>query len=357
MNENNMKTVVVGMSGGVDSSVSAWLLKQQGYNVIGLHMRGENIETRDADEQRVRQLCDKIGIQLKIVDYSGEMQLVKDYFTREYKSGRTPNPCVVCNREVKFKPFIQFANELGADYFATGHYARISHEDGRHILSKAIDENKDQSYFLCQLSSKQLEKALFPLGELNKTEVKQIAKDNNLINEDTKESYDICFLGSAKFKKFMQENYPEKKGEIIDFKTKKVVGYHTGISQYTIGQRRGLGIGGGHGKTGEGWFVIDKDVINNQILVLQGDGSELYSKGLVSKSFNWILKPNKKEFEVNAKFRYRQKDQSVKARICENNLVMIDFNEPQRAITLGQYVVLYDGDICLGGGTIDEVIK
>ena len=257
-----MQTVVVGLSGGIDSSVAAYLLKQQGYNVIGLHMRTENPETAEQDEQQVKSLCNKLGIECVVVDYKDDMQIVKDYFINEYLAGRTPNPCVICNKEVKFKPLLEYAKKLNADYFATGHYARIEHTESGTKLKKAVDESKDQSYFLCKLTNEQLSMVLFPLGEITKAEVKQIALKSNLVNENTKESYDICFLGSQKFKDFMQTNYPEKSGNIIDEKTNKIVGTHTGISKYTIGQRRGLNIGGQKGFEADRWFVTRKDTKN-----------------------------------------------------------------------------------------------
>lgn len=354
---NSEKTVVVGMSGGVDSSVAALLLKQQGFNVIGLHMKGENPETRDADEKRVYELCEKIGAKCEVVDYADHMQVVKDYFVNEYLSGRTPNPCVVCNREVKFKPFIEFAERFGADYFATGHYASISHENGKHILKLAKDENKDQTYFLCKLSGTQLQKALFPLGSLTKQEVRKIAEENGLVSAETKDSYDVCFLGSQKFKDFMNENYPEKQGDIVDANTGKVVGKHSGISKYTLGQRKGLGVGGGHGESGECWFVTRKDIKNNTLYVAQGSDDLLYSDALISNDVNWIPeKPDTLKFECKAKFRYRQTAQDVVVQI-EGEKIEVIFKEKQRAVTPGQYVVFYDGDMCLGGGTIDSVIK
>lgn len=367
MNKN--QTIVVGMSGGVDSSVVALLLKRQGYNVIGLHMIGENPDSRDADKQRVSELCDYMGIKFQVSEFNNHMQIVKDYFIKEYLSGRTPNPCVVCNREVKFKPFIDFANQVGADYFATGHYASIVHENGKHYLKKAKDENKDQTYFLSQLSQVQLHKALFPLGDLTKPEVRKLAEDNHLISSTTKDSYDVCFLGSEKFKDFMNNNYPEKPGNIVDIKTKKVVGKHNGISTYTLGQRKGLGIGGGYGTTGESWFVVEKDIINNILYVTQGDGEELLSSALTSGVFNWIpAKPNKKEFDCFAKFRYRQADQPVKIIINDDGSITCKFKQKQRAVTPGQYVVLYgsktgecsepeEAVYCLGGAVIETVIK
>lgn len=350
--------VVVGMSGGVDSSVSALLLKNQGFEVIGLHMKSENPETREEDEKRVRELCFQLGIKCEVVDYSQSMQLVKDYFVQEYLSGRTPNPCVVCNKEVKFKPFIDFANKLGADYFATGHYARIEHNGNEHLLKKAVDKTKDQSYFLCQLSTAQLEKALFPLGELTKKEVRKIAEENGLVSSSTKDSYDVCFLGSSKFKDFMNTNYPEKAGDIVDIKTNETVGKHTGISKYTIGQRKGLGIGGKKGTDNAGWFVVKKDIINNVLYVTQGDNDALNSKALISHSMNWLIKePNTNIIKAKAKFRYRQEDQDVLIHRLAENSVYVEFDKPQRAVTIGQYAVFYDEDTCIGGGVIDEVIK
>ena len=355
---NNQKTVVVGMSGGVDSSVTALLLKQQGYKVIGLHMKGENPETREADQQRVEELCKHMGIQCEVVEYASYMQLVKDYFVNEYLAGRTPNPCVICNREVKFKPFVDYANKVGADYFATGHYARVSHINGEHVLYAAVDKDKDQTYFLCMLTKNQLSKALFPLGELTKAEVRCIAEKNQLISAETKDSYDVCFLGSQKFKDFMNTNYPEKTGDIIDQRTGKVVGKHNGISKYTLGQRRGIGVGGTKGSNGDSWFVVDKDIKKNILYVTQGEGTELMSKALVSGCVNWLgSEPTQTEFKCKAKFRYRQKMQDVSVKLIEEGRAYVTFASPQRAVTPGQYVVFYNNDICLGGAVIQEVIK
>ena len=358
MEQNNKKICVVGMSGGVDSSVSAFILKQQGYDVVGLHMKSENADTAKQDEVRVVELCKKLDITLNVVEYADEMQKVKDYFVDEYLSGRTPNPCVVCNREVKFKPFIEFAEKLGADFFATGHYASIEHNENGSVLKIAKDENKDQTYFLCKLTQNQLQKALFPLGGLDKAEVKRIAEENGLVSKDTKESYDVCFLGSEKFKDFMNKNYPEKSGNIVDQVSGNVVGKHNGISKYTIGQRKGLGIGGGFGKSGDCWFVTKKDIKNNILYVAQGNDDLLYSNALESNDVNWIpAVPTKKEFDCFAKFRYRQKPQKVKVKIQDNKKVYVEFYEKQRAVTLGQFVVFYDNDKCLGGGSIDAVFK
>ena len=357
MSNSNVKTVVVGLSGGVDSSVAAFLLKKQGYRVIGLHMKTENPDTAELDKQRVLALAEKLGIEVEFVDYSNSMQIVKDYFISEYKLGRTPNPCVICNREVKFKPFIDYAEKIGADFFATGHYARICRENGEIYLKKATDVQKDQSYFLCQLSRKQLQKALFPLGEIEKNEVKKIAVENELVSGEIRESYDVCFLGDKKFKDFMQENYPENEGNIVNILNNQIVGKHSGISKYTIGQRKGLGIGGGYGKLGECWFVVKKDVKNNIVYVAQGNDNQLYSSALISNSVNWITKTTEKEFTAKAKFRYRQMDQDVRIKLLDNGKVFVEFFEKQRAVTEGQYVVFYNNDVCLGGGTIDEVIS
>lgn len=364
VSQNENVTVVVGMSGGVDSSVVALLLKQKGYNVIGLHMKGSNESTSESDEETVKLLCEKIGIKYEIVNYSDQMQVVKDYFINEYTSGRTPNPCVVCNREVKFKPFIDYTNKIGADFFATGHYANIVHKNGEHVLLTAKDEQKDQTYFLSQLSQKQLSKAIFPLGELTKPEVRKIAEDNGLVSSHKKDSYDVCFVGSSKFKDYMDKIHPEKPGNIVDVDTGNVVGKHTGISKYTLGQRKGLGIGGGHGSSGDCWFVVKKDTKANIIYVAQGNDDALYSDALISKEFNWMPKvPDKKQIECFAKFRYRQQNQKVVVELNDDGSVLIKFAEKQRSITPGQYVVIYaqaddlEGLVCLGGGTIDYVIK
>lgn len=350
-----MKTVVVGLSGGVDSSVSAFLLKKQGFNVVGLHMLGENTETNKQDEQRVKDLCKILGIECVVVDYANYMQVVKDYFVQEYLSGRTPNPCVVCNREVKFKPFLKYMQDLNADYFATGHYARVEHNGNQHKLKKAVDENKDQTYFLCQLSSEQISKVLFPLGELTKAQVKQIATENNLITPGTKESYDICFLGSQKFKDFMLTNHPEKSGNIVDVKSGKVLAQHTGISKYTVGQRKGLNIGGKNGFEDNRWFVVKKDIETNTLFVSCGDSAELYSSSCLLTEFNWLAQPSL-EFECFVKLRYRQPDQQTKVEVLENGNVVLSFKEPQRAVSIGQFAVLYDANgVCLGGGKISEI--
>ncbi len=350
-----MKTVIVGLSGGVDSSVAAYLLKEQGYKVVGLHMRGENLETREEDELRVKKLCKELDIECVVVDYADHMQTVKDYFVNEYRAGRTPNPCVICNKEVKFKPFLEYMKNLNADYFATGHYAKIEHNENGHFLKKAEDKNKDQSYFLCQLSNEQISKVLFPLGNLTKTQVREIAKKHNLITSKTKESYDVCFLGSQKFKDFMNENYPEKNGNIIDIKTNKVVGTHTGISKYTIGQRRGLNIGGINGTDLNRWFVVEKNIKTNTLYVSCGESEQMFSSSCVVKNFNWINKPQN-NLNCFVKLRYRQPDQETYVEIIDEKTIKLIFKEKQKAVTIGQFAVLYDeNENCLGGGMIERL--
>ena len=361
LNETKGK-VVVGMSGGVDSSVVAYLLKSQGYEVVGLHMKNASEESAETDEQLVREICDKLQIECQVVEYTDEMQKVKDYFAEEYSLGRTPNPCVLCNKLVKFKPFIDYTEKIGADYFATGHYAVINHDGGEHKLIVAKDITKDQTYFLNQLSAQQLSKALFPLGALDKSEVREIAKEIGLPNADKKDSQDICFLGSQKFKDFMDKNYPAKPGNIVDELTGNVVGKHSGLNKYTIGQRKGLGIGGGLGKTLDAWFVTRKDAKTNSLYVAQGGEEVLFSDSLLCSNFNWIMRPeNRTEFNCDAKFRYRQNPQGVKVVCLDDGSVQVEFNEKQKAITPGQFVVLYktvgDETYCLGGGKIDAVLK
>ena len=318
-------------------------------------MKSSNEAQAKADEESVRQLCKSMDIDCVVVDYEDQMQIVKDYFINEYLSGRTPNPCVICNKEVKFKPFVEYANKIGADYFATGHYARISHDNGVTVLITAVDEQKDQSYFLSELSCSQLEKAIFPLGNLTKPEVRKLAEGAGLVSAEKKDSYDVCFVGSQKFKDFMDKNYPEKAGDIVDISSGKVVGKHSGISKYTLGQRKGLGVGGGYGTSGECWFVVKKDIKLNVLYVAQGADDALYSDALITKKFNWIESQDADQFECYAKFRYRQPDQKVKVRI-EKDKIYVDFVEKQRAVTPGQYVVFYTDTDCLGGGVIEEVI-
>ena len=352
------------MSGGVDSAVSALLLKEQGYNVIGLFMNNweekddTGVCTATEDYEDVKRVCQTIGIPYYSVNFAKEYwDRVFSTFLSEYENGRTPNPDVLCNREIKFGPFLDYAKKLGADYIATGHYCKVEEKNGLFYLKKAKDKSKDQSYFLNQLSQKQLSSVIFPLADIEKTEVRKIALKHNLSNAKKKDSTGVCFIGERNFKKFLQTYIPAKSGDIVDIQG-NVVGKHDGVLYYTLGQRKGLNIGGKSGGNGERWFVLEKDVKNNRLVVSQGEDDLLFSKGLIAKDFNWIpQKPQEKVFDCFAKFRYRQPDQKVRVNV-ENDKITIDFYEKQRAVTPGQYVVLYDEDEnCLGGGVIDEIIR
>lgn len=357
-----MKTVVVGLSGGVDSSVAALLLKEQGFNVIGLYMN--NWEETDAcgactgeeDFADVRRVANKIGIPYYSVNFAKEyLDRVFSYFLSEYAAGRTPNPDVLCNREIKFKDFKEKAKELGADYIATGHYCDILHTGGIHYLLKAKDQSKDQTYFLNQLSQEQLDGVLFPLGRLNKAEVRKIAMENGLATAAKKDSTGICFIGERNFRAFLSKYLPAKKGDIITTDGKKI-GKHSGLMYYTLGQRRGLNIGGQKGDDGGRWFVIEKDLKNNILYVAHGSEEKLYSKGLILNSVNWIpFAPKEKEFRCTAKFRYRQPEQGCTVKI-RDGFIQVDFDEKQRAITEGQFAVFYQDDKCIGGGVIEKAI-
>ncbi len=358
-----MAKVVLGMSGGVDSSVAAALLLEEGHDVIGLFMQNWEEEDDNGvcsavnDYEDVKRVCNKLKIPYYTVNFAKEYwDRVFKYFLEEYSKGRTPNPDVLCNREIKFGPFLDYAKELGADYIATGHYAKVERKDGKTYLLKSKDTGKDQTYFLNQLSQKQLEMVLFPLGDITKPEVRKIADKYGLSTAEKKDSTGICFIGERRFREFLKTYIPCKKGDIVD-REGKIVGQHEGIMYYTLGQRRGLNIGGTKDGNGDRWFVIGKDVENNRLVVSQGEDEELFSSGLITYKVNWIPnEPKEKVFECYAKFRYRQPDQKVKVTI-EKDRVKVDFAEKQRAVTPGQYVVFYTDRECLGGGVIEEVIK
>ncbi|MEG0836118.1 MAG: tRNA 2-thiouridine(34) synthase MnmA [Christensenellaceae bacterium] len=356
------KRVVVGMSGGVDSAVSALLLKEQGYDVVGVFMKNWDDSDPDTDcpavqdYDDVRAVCDKIGIPYYTVNFEKEYwERVFSYFLEEYKRGRTPNPDVLCNKEIKFASFLDFAMKTGADYLATGHYVRLSKENGTAYLKKGLDAGKDQSYFLCMLSQEQIKNAMFPIGELQKAEVRKIAEQEGLSVAKKKDSTGICFIGERKFKEFLQTYLPANPG---DMKTLdgKVVGRHDGLMYYTLGQRRGLDIGGCG--TGERWFVVDKDMEHNILVVSQGAESELlYARALLMSGMNFISDGAElSEFDCGAKVRYRQPDQKAHAQKRGEGIYYVEFAEKQRAVTHGQYCVLYNGDVCMGGGVIDKVI-
>ena len=352
--------IVVGISGGVDSSVAAYLLKKQGHDVIGLFMINWDEQdgqcTAEEDYEDVKRVCTKIGIPYFSVNYSKEYyDRVFKYFLDEYQAGRTPNPDVLCNREIKFGPFLEKAKQLGADMIATGHYAKTIQKDGKTYLLKAKDLTKDQSYFLNQLSQAQLSSVIFPLADIEKTEVRKIAKELGLSTAEKKDSTGICFIGERNFKNFLKTYLPAKPGEIRTL-DEKVVGHHDGLMYYTIGQRRGLNLGGTKDKNEQRWFVLKKDLKNNVLYVSHGECETLFSKGLYADTFNWIPEvPQEKEFDCFAKFRYRQSDQKVHVKVIDKTHIQVDFFEPQRAITEGQFVVLYTEEgFCLGGGIIDK---
>ncbi|MDE6549988.1 MAG: tRNA 2-thiouridine(34) synthase MnmA [Clostridia bacterium] len=354
------KRVVVGMSGGVDSAVAACMLKEQGYEVVGLFMRnwhekdGSDNCTADEDYYDVRGVCNRIGIPYYSVDFSKEYyDRVFTHFVDEYAKGRTPNPDVLCNREIKFSSFASHAKSLGADYIATGHYAGVRKADCGNLLIRAKDDNKDQTYFLNQLKSEQLDNVIFPLCNLDKPAVRAYAAKYGISVADKKDSTGICFIGERNFRNFLSQYIPMKEGVIKDL-CGRVVGRHNGVFYYTAGQRRGLGIGGIDG-AGEGkWFVVDKDVKSNVLYVSQGDESMLYKGKVSCPNFNFIsMRPDGPVIDCEVRIRHRQKLQRAKAYVTGNS-VEIAFDTPQRAPAIGQYAVLYLGDICLGGGVIER---
>ena len=361
--------VIVGMSGGVDSSVSAYLLKQQGYQVEGLFMK--NWEEDDNDEycaaaedlKDAQQVADKLGIELHTINFAAEYwDNVFEYFLEEYKSGRTPNPDIMCNKEIKFKAFLEFAaEELGADYIATGHYVqRRQTEQGWEML-RGLDNNKDQSYFLYTLGSEHVAQTLFPIGHLEKSVVRDIAKEQGLITHDKKDSTGICFIGERKFKDFLGKFLPAQPG-IIRTTDGEEIGKHDGLMYHTLGQRKGLYIGGKKDHGEAPWYVVDKDVANNELIVGQGaDHPKLYSNGLIANQLHWVARqaPVAKEETLRCvvKTRYRQQDIDCQVVIAENNQCKVLFDQPQKAVTPGQSAVFYSGDVCLGGGIIESYIR
>lgn len=366
MTDHSHTRVVVGMSGGVDSSVTALLLKRQGYDVVGVFMKNwddtdENgVCTATEDYKDVAKVATKIGIPYYSVNFEKEYwDRVFKYFIAEYKKGRTPNPDVICNKEIKFKAFIDYANQLGADYVATGHYADLKRDsDGHMHLMRAKDQNKDQTYFLSQLDYEQLDKVLFPLAHYTKPEIRQIAAEAGLATAKKKDSVGICFIGEdGHFREFLSHYIPAQPGnmETVDG---KVVGQHMGLMYYTIGQRRGLGLGGNQHSNAP-WFVVGKDIKKNILYVGQGyENPHLYATHLEASDIHWVddvISRYGHDFHCTAKFRYRQKDVGVTAHLSEDGQqVTVNFDDPARAITPGQAVVFYDGQECLGSAIIDR---
>lgn len=353
--------VVVGMSGGVDSSVTAELLKKEGYQVIGIFMKNwddtddTGFCTATEDYNDVIRVCNQLDIPYYALNFEKEYwDKVFTYFLEEYKAGRTPNPDVMCNKEIKFKAFLDHAMSLGADYVATGHYAQIRRINGKVELLRGVDQNKDQTYFLNALSQEQLKYVMFPLGEIEKPRVREIAHEAELATASKKDSTGICFIGERNFKEFLSEFLPAQPGNMQTLDG-VVKGQHDGLMYYTLGQRQGLGIGG----AGEPWFVVGKDLANNVLLVGQGfHHPALYSNSLIAQELNWISGEAPTEpFQCTAKFRYRQQDHGVTVEPLTDGRIKVMFDEPERAVTPGQSVVFYQDEVCLGGGTIDEVMK
>ena len=366
MTDNSHTRVVVGMSGGVDSSVTALLLKQQGYDVVGVFMKNwddtdENgVCTATEDYKDVAKVATQIGIPYYSVNFEKEYwDRVFTYFIDEFKKGRTPNPDVICNKEIKFKAFIEYANQLGADYVATGHYADLKRDEaGNMHLMRAKDQTKDQTYFLSQLDHAQLDKVLFPLAGYTKKEVRQLAKDAGLVVADKKDSVGICFIGEdGHFREFLSQYLPAQQGEMQPVDA-KVVGTHAGLMYYTIGQRKGLGLGGTK-ENNDPWFVIGKDITKNVLYVGQGyENEHLYATHMEASDIHWVddvVSRYGMEFHCTAKFRYRQKDEGVTVKLSDDGqMVTVTSDDPARAITPGQAVVFYDGDECLGSAIIDR---
>ncbi|PCM45521.1 tRNA 2-thiouridine(34) synthase MnmA [Marinobacter sp. ANT_B65] len=356
--------VIVGMSGGVDSSVAAWLLKDQGYQVEGLFMKnwdeddGTEYCTAMTDLADAQAVADAVGIKLHTASFAAEYwDRVFEHFLSEYQAGRTPNPDILCNKEVKFRAFLDYALTLGADYIATGHYTRqrpLADGSGRALLLKGLDGNKDQSYFLHAVSGERIARTLFPVGELEKPVVRRIAEQQGFVTHDKKDSTGICFIGERKFSDFLKQYLPAQPGD-IETPEGQVIGRHQGLMYHTIGQRQGLGIGGLSNFGDDPWYVAGKDLERNVLTAVQGKHhSLLFSRGLLSDPVDWVAgEAPASSFRCKAKTRYRQPDQDCEVTVIEGGVKVV-FDEAQRAVTPGQSVVFYDGEICLGGAVITE---
>lgn len=354
--------VIVGMSGGVDSSVAALLLMQQGYHVEGLFMKnwdeddGTEYCTAREDLADAQAVADKLGIPLHTANFAAEYwDNVFEHFLAEYRAGRTPNPDILCNREIKFRAFLDYALHLGADLIATGHYARCAEVNGRTHLLKGIDGNKDQSYFLHAVGEKELARTLFPLGEMEKPAIRAIAAEHGLITHDKKDSTGICFIGERRFKDFLAQYLPAQPGA-IESDSGDVLGQHQGLMYHTLGQRQGLGIGGISGADEGAWYVADKDLQRNVLVVAQGNQHPLlYKDSLHTSQLFWVDGSGPTlPLSCSAKTRYRQADQACVLQAAAGGGIDVLFEQPQRAVTPGQSVVFYIGDRCLGGGIIDR---
>ena len=364
--QNATKKVICGMSGGVDSSVSAFILQQQGYQVEGLFMKNWEEDddtdycTAAADLADAQAVCDKLGIKLHKINFAAEYwDNVFEHFLSEYKAGRTPNPDILCNKEIKFKAFLEYAAEdLGANYIATGHYVRRRGADDNAQLLRGLDANKDQSYFLYTLSKKQVGQSLFPVGDIEKPIVRAIAEDLGLITAKKKDSTGICFIGERKFKDFLARYLPAQPGNIRTVEG-DIIGRHDGLMYHTLGQRKGLGIGGVKGAGEEAWYVVEKDLVNNELIVAQGhDHSALLSTGLIAQQLHWVdRQPIREPLRCTVKTRYRQTDVPCTIEPIDDESIKVIFDEPQIAVTPGQSAVFYLNEVCLGGGIIEQQLK
>ncbi|HDZ09824.1 tRNA 2-thiouridine(34) synthase MnmA [Pseudohongiella sp.] len=362
--------VIVGMSGGVDSSVAALLLLQQGYQVEGLFMKNweedDDTEycTAKADLADAQAVCDRLGIVLHTANFAAEYwDGVFAHFLAEYQAGRTPNPDILCNREIKFKAFLDYALVLGADYIATGHYVRRLHENGETRLLKGLDNNKDQSYFLCAVSEDCLARSLFPVGHLEKPDVRALASEHGFVTSTKKDSTGICFIGERKFKDFLQKYLPAQPGD-IETVDGEIIGKHHGLMYHTYGQRQGLGIGGLRAHDDAPWYVVGKDLTRNRLIVAQGsEHPALFSSALQASQVAWINhRAPELPLRCTAKIRYRQADQDCLVELepganAKDDDVRVTFDKPQRAVTPGQAIVFYQGEICLGGGVIEQYYR
>ena len=364
--QNATKKVICGMSGGVDSSVSAFILQQQGYQVEGLFMKNWEEDddtdycTAAADLADAQAVCDKLGIKLHKINFAAEYwDNVFEHFLNEYKAGRTPNPDILCNKEIKFKAFLEYAAEdLGANYIATGHYVRRCGADDNAQLLRGLDTNKDQSYFLYTLSTKQVGQSLFPVGDIEKPIVRAIAEDLGLVTAKKKDSTGICFIGERKFKDFLARYLPAQPGNIRTVEG-DIIGRHDGLMYHTLGQRKGLGIGGVKGASEEAWYVVEKDLVNNELIVAQGhDHSALLSTGLIAQQLHWVdRQPIREPLRCTVKTRYRQTDVPCTIEPIDDESIKVIFDEPQIAVTPGQSAVFYLEEVCLGGGIIEQQLK
>ncbi len=364
--------VILGLSGGVDSSVALKLLIDEGYDVEAMFMRNwdsltnndflgnpdkdDDVCPQEKDYQDAKKVADSLGIKLHRIDFIEEYwNTVFAYFLDEYKKNRTPNPDVMCNKYIKFDAFLKEAMKLGADYIAMGHYAQVKRENGKSYLIRGVDSNKDQTYFLCQITQEELQKSMFPIGHLYKSEVRKIARDANLYTMDKKDSTGICFIGERNFKEFLKNYLPAKPGNIVTT-SGDVIGKHEGLMYYTIGQRKGLGIGGNNKYKNEAWFVCGKNLEKNELIVGQGhDDILLISNNCYASSLNWICDKGIEGKKYQAKFRYRQEDNEITFRYIDDTHIQVFYDKGVRAVTPGQSVVIYDNEICLGGAIIDDV--